>query len=236
MTRFRFSESGVKPEQIVDGQVEVWFHIDVQERPVLLYPESESEDGSYTVAISRDFLRFQADFYKLTDLEKIGANQCIFHGFIHGEEVVQLEVPITLLEVIRQGEFGSNAVDAKDDFLIERAASTAGLEKLSNIKQAAGVIVHTNSQSRRNILSPLIECAQSKCSNPNDIAQAWTQLRELAMKEVPPLLGVYEERVKYTKDGNAAYLTKAAFGKRMRRKIDSTETNVELRQVAAKGR
>ena len=223
MTRFRFSESGVKPEQIVDGQVEVWFYIDVQERPVLLHPESESEDGSYTVAISRDFLRFQADFYKLTDLEKIGANECIFHGFLHGEEVVHLEVPITLAEIISQGEFVAETENFSNIDHLERPTSTDEIVRLSDLKQGRGVTTHRISQRRSDSLTSVIEVARLRCANPDDAAQVWVQLEELALSGEPPLLDSTTEGIRYGKNGAEAYLTRAALHRRIKRIIKNVE-------------
>ena len=190
MMRCRFSESGFNAEQIVDEQVPVWFYIDVQKRPVLLHPAGENQDGSYTLTISRDFLKFPPDFYILSKLEKIGSNDCIFHAFEHNEKIFWLEEPISLDEVIRQGYF----------------------------EQKLGVIKHKIRGKPRNILDSVIEAAQARCKDPKDVSQVWVQLSALALEKTLPLLNASSEGLKYTKDGRAAYFTRDALYKRLKRK------------------
>jgi hypothetical protein len=223
MTRCRFSESGFGLEHIVDGQVEVWFYIDVQERPVLLLPDSENEDGSYTVAISRDFLRFQADFYKLAGMEKIGANDCIFRGFVSSDGVIHLEVPITLAEIISQGEFVVETENFRNIDHLERPASTDEIVRLSDLKQGQGVTTHRISQRRNDSLTSVIKIARLRCANPDDAAQVWVQLEELALSGEPPLLDATTEGIRYRNNGAEAYLTRAALHRRIKRIIKSVE-------------
>ena len=80
---------------------------------------------------------------------------------------------------------------------------------------SAGVTVHSTKTKGRNILDPVIETAQGQCTDPKDTAQVWAQMQVLAQVEHPPLLAATDNGLKYTKNGNDAYLTRDALDKRL---------------------
>jgi hypothetical protein len=79
-------------------------------------------------------------------------------------------------------------------------------------------ITHSTRSSRRDVLVPVIESAQSKCTNPKDTSAVWAQLVVLAQNETPPLLAATQGGLKYTKEGVDAYFKRDALAKRLNRK------------------
>jgi hypothetical protein len=76
-------------------------------------------------------------------------------------------------------------------------------------------VKYSTKPPRRDTLNPVIEHAQSKCKDPQDTAQVWAQLQELAQEGHVPLLAAVQEGVKYTKNGKDAYFTRDALDKRL---------------------
>lgn len=68
---------------------------------------------------------------------------------------------------------------------------------------------------RRDSIDPVIELAQSKCTDPKDTSQVWPQMQFLAQAEQPPFLASMKEGLKYHKDGTDAYFTRDALNKRL---------------------
>ena len=80
---------------------------------------------------------------------------------------------------------------------------------------ASGVIHST--KARRNTLTPVIEFAQTKCSNPQDTAEVWAALLVLAEKKTAPLIGATEDGLQYLKGGTAEIFTRKSLGQRLAR-------------------
>lgn len=69
-------------------------------------------------------------------------------------------------------------------------------EKISSPGQLIQRSVHST-KKRRDLLSPLIELAQSNCLNPQVTAEVWSALLALTDKRQPPLLGPSEDGIKW---------------------------------------
>ena len=90
--------------------------------------------------------------------------------------------------------------------------------------------VYASRGARRDTLSPVIEAAQKLSVDPWDAADVWSHLLAMAARRNLPLLGCTESGIQYLRgDGEAASLSRNAFGKRLRRAA-------ALEIVAIKGR
>ena len=69
----------------------------------------------------------------------------------------------------------------------------------------------------RDILCPVIELAKKMANNSSDWQAVWPYMCRLAQDEHPPLLGHFEQGIKYSDGSNAKVFTKDAFRKRMNR-------------------
>lgn len=78
-----------------------------------------------------------------------------------------------------------------------------------------GTVTYTTKESRRNILKPVIELAQSKCRDQLDTAAVWAQLQVLAHEESAPLLAVTGRKIKYMDGDKTCYLSRDALNKRL---------------------
>lgn len=77
--------------------------------------------------------------------------------------------------------------------------------------------IHSTRQtSRRDVLTPVIEYAQSLCKAPSDVAEVWAQLLVLAQRKYPPLLGSTEDGLQVL-DWDERYFKRADLRKRMQR-------------------
>ncbi len=77
--------------------------------------------------------------------------------------------------------------------------------------------IHSTRQtSRRDVLTPVIEHAQSLCKDPSDDAEVWAQLLVLAQGKHPPLLGSTEDGLQVL-DWDERYFKRADLRKRMQR-------------------
>lgn len=63
-------------------------------------------------------------------------------------------------------------------------------------------------QKRRHTLTLIIESAQSKCSNPEDVAAVWVQLCVMAEQREGLLLGATEEGIQWLKNGDVSILSR----------------------------
>lgn len=70
---------------------------------------------------------------------------------------------------------------------------------------------------REDILSPIIQKARGASDDPNKWQEVWPRLCELALRKMPPLIGVAETSVKYQDGDEVKLLSKDAFRKRMAR-------------------
>jgi hypothetical protein len=78
-------------------------------------------------------------------------------------------------------------------------------------------VVHKLATGPRNVLTPVIELAQSKCRNSDDGSEVWGVLIGLAQEQHPPLLGYTETKgIKYT-GGREPYFTFNALTKRLKK-------------------
>lgn len=75
--------------------------------------------------------------------------------------------------------------------------------------------IHSTKAKRRDILVPVIELAQGKCSDPKDTAEVFARLQVLAQEEHPPLLAATQGGLKYMRNGKAAYFTREALDRRL---------------------
>lgn len=77
---------------------------------------------------------------------------------------------------------------------------------------------HPSKRTRRDAVTPAIERAQRQCQEPDDVAQVWSYLQEMARKGEPPFIGTTEDGLKWV-DANdkAAFLSRDALRRRMRR-------------------
>lgn len=75
--------------------------------------------------------------------------------------------------------------------------------------------VRHNSLERRDLLTPVIELAQSQCRNSSDASEVWAKLRSLAQEKSPPLIGSDESGIQYL-DANEQFKTLNLKAMRMR--------------------
>lgn len=68
---------------------------------------------------------------------------------------------------------------------------------------------------RRDTIDPVIELAQSRCVDPSDTSEVWSQMQALAEDGQPPLLASVKEGLKYQKSGELAHFTRDALNKRL---------------------
>lgn len=78
-------------------------------------------------------------------------------------------------------------------------------------------VKRSTKDTRRDLLTPLVEFAQTACRNPWDAAEVWNHLSEMAQKKTPPLLGQTEDGIQYIKDTETVYLSRDALKKRLKR-------------------
>lgn len=96
------------------------------------------------------------------------------------------------------------------------AAVSVGCEAKEARSDASEPKVHsTKDKRRRDDLWPVIEEAQRKCRDPKDTAEVWVELTRMADHETGPLLAFTEQRIKWTRNGKTAYLTRDALHKRL---------------------
>ena len=78
-----------------------------------------------------------------------------------------------------------------------------------------GVVSHSTKTKGRDVLHSAIDVAKGKCIDPTDTAQVMAQMEALAQNEHLPLLAATKDGIKYTKNGENAYLTRDALDKRL---------------------
>jgi hypothetical protein len=88
-------------------------------------------------------------------------------------------------------------------------------EAATVVTKGASVVTHSTKPPRRDLITPVIEVAQSKCKNPQDTAEVWAQMELLADSENAPLLAATETGLKYRREGKDAYFTRDALDKRL---------------------
>jgi hypothetical protein len=77
--------------------------------------------------------------------------------------------------------------------------------------------VHTTKDTRRDILTPVIEHAQSLCKDPWDVAEVWGQLHKLAGVHYLVLLHVEGKSIAYTDGDETKFLKRKVLADRIRR-------------------
>ena len=77
--------------------------------------------------------------------------------------------------------------------------------------------VTNSTKARRDTLTPVIEQAQKKCTDPSDTAAVWAALLVLAEKKNPPLIGATEDGLQYLKGGSAEIFKRKSLGQRLAR-------------------
>ena len=82
----------------------------------------------------------------------------------------------------------------------------------------ATVVVRNSTKSkRRDILTPVIEKAQSTCQDPSDTAEVWATLQILAEEKQAPLIGGTEDGLQYLENGTAKIFKRDSLRKRLDR-------------------
>lgn len=117
-------------------------------------------------------------------------------------ELSKLAVPVTVVAapVVQAAPQGKP---------MEAASASDGLKPA----QAAPV---KPARTRRDVLAPVIERAQSMCDgDKTDTAKVWAQLEVLADNEVPPLLAATDKGIKYSHKSKNKYFTRDALDKRL---------------------
>jgi hypothetical protein len=111
---------------------------------------------------------------------------------------------------------------ALDLFEFVRAPGSVPLNTELNARSNSReqVQMHSTKDSRRDILTPVIEDARKICRNPNDVAEVWSRLQVMAERKEPPMIGVTDEGVQYLKNGQAKFLSLSALRKRLQRAPD----------------
>jgi hypothetical protein len=79
----------------------------------------------------------------------------------------------------------------------------------------ATIITRSTKSPRRDSIAPVIELAQSKCTDPSDTAEVWPRMEALADDEHVPFLASTPLGLKYRKAGKDAYFTRDALDKRL---------------------
>ncbi len=82
----------------------------------------------------------------------------------------------------------------------------------------AGVVQHTTKVKRRDILTPVIEHAQSLCKDHWDTAEIWGKLHDLVGEKYPVLLYLDGKAIAYTDGDETKQLTRKKLGDRLRKK------------------
>lgn len=117
-------------------------------------------------------------------------------------------------------EGGGESEPWRDDLYVTAPGTTSQEQNTAapvpvGAEGASGVIHST--KARRNTLTPVIEFAQTKCSNPQDTAEVWAALLVLAEKKTAPLIGATEDGLQYLKGGTAEIFTRKSLGQRLAR-------------------
>ena len=77
--------------------------------------------------------------------------------------------------------------------------------------------VHTTNDTRRDILTPVIEHAQSLCKDQWDVAEVWGQFHKLAGVQYLVLLHVEGNSIAYTDGDETKFLKRKVLAERIRR-------------------
>lgn len=83
-----------------------------------------------------------------------------------------------------------DATELNSAYCFYRAGGAAADTPVLNVN------THKNSE-RRDLLTPVIEHAQSLCRNQGDTAQVWARLQFLAREKYVPLIGIDESGIQY---------------------------------------
>ena len=129
---------------------------------------------------------------------------------------VQPSEPSALSQVPPKPQTLDEKVEAEHDKASPKHASspTPPVEGFTEIRAST---THSTKGSRRDILTPIVETAQAKCRSPFDAAEVWTKLMSMAQSKESPLLGVTEDGIQYSHDGEASYLSLNALRQRLKR-------------------
>ena len=82
---------------------------------------------------------------------------------------------------------------------------------------SGGTFVHRPA-ARTNALSAVTSQAVKNAVDPNDWHSVWAELVGMATRQVPPLVGVADDEIKYIVSDDVKLLSKDAFRKRIRRR------------------
>lgn len=102
------------------------------------------------------------------------------------------------------------------DRYMEATPQAKGTELAAPVVVAGATVIHST-KVRRDILTPVIECAQKQCRNPKDTAEVWAALVVLAERKTPPLLGATEDGLQFLRDGTVAAFKRDSLRKRLGR-------------------
>jgi hypothetical protein len=154
-------------------------------------------------------------------LEADGSHALVNLTHTHDGVVMKVEPSITVS--IKELKFKREDLQALSSTLkkpapkLPNANATATIKTPASVKaNGASTRIHST-KARRDILSPVIELAQTKCRNPQDVAEVWGVMQGLAEKKTAPLIGATEEGVQYLKGGEAVIFKRDSLAKRLNR-------------------
>ena len=129
---------------------------------------------------------------------------------------VQPSMPSAVSQVLPKHQMVDERGAAENDHMPVKAASFA-TQPVEGLTEIRVFTTHSTKGSRRDILTPIVEAAQAKCRSPFDAAEVWTKLMSMAQSKESPLLGVTEDGIQYSHDGEASYLSLNAVRQRLKR-------------------
>lgn len=82
--------------------------------------------------------------------------------------------------------------------------------------------MHSTKQERRDEVDVIVDAAIAACGTGADVARLWAHLQKVASDKADAkpgtLIGFDEDGLKYSRNGQAAWITRDAFAKRIRRR------------------
>ena len=154
-------------------------------------------------------------------LEADGSNALVNLTRAHDGVVMKVEpgmtVPLNELRFKREDLQALSSTLKKPAPKLPNDKATATIKTPASVKaNCASTHIHST-KARRDILTPVIEFAQTKCRNPNDAAEVWGVLQQLGEKKHPPLFGATDDGVQYLSDGQANFFKRKSLGQRLTR-------------------
>ena len=108
-------------------------------------------------------------------------------------------------------------MEAAQCWRTSRGDGTSQTTTGTNPAPASAVRVNTTKGQRRDILTPVIEHAQSLCKHPLDTSEVWGQLHKLAGVQYLVLLHIEGNAIAYTDGDDTKHLTRKKLANRLKR-------------------